>query len=238
MFWNKNDKETASINKNKEIKSTVEDKYIWVEGYKGTDENMICQGQYPSYSLIKVISYRTEYELNKQFDLDDEPETCANGFHFCLNLKDVLGYYKFNFKNRFFKVKAYVKESDYERAKNSEDTKIAAKSIILTEEIIVDYESVFESGCLTYWSGDDKYEMSKEEFEDVVVKHTYKTVEEMCEDKFKERMIKCGYSETFTFVLSNKYSSDICKLMCTLEKAKAFADEKVSKDMAVYLLLN
>ena len=58
------------------IKTIEEEEWIWVKGFKGTDKNMRCKGNY-------------QYELDKQFNLDAdvEPVICSKGFHFCKNLK-------------------------------------------------------------------------------------------------------------------------------------------------------
>ena len=74
--------------------------YIWVEGYKGVDKNM--QG-YTNF----------QYELDKPFLYEGTPTICFGGLHFCLNIKDIFNYYKFNFSNRYFKVKALVNKDEY-----------------------------------------------------------------------------------------------------------------------------
>ena len=128
--------------------------YIWVEGYKGTDENMCCQAG--------LYFYGEQYQLNEERICNGNPEICSNGFHFCLNLQEVFHYYPFDFKNRFFKVKAYVKESDYDNYEKYH--KLAAKKIILTEEIDVRHEDVLERH-ITYTHGSGyTYILTEEEF--------------------------------------------------------------------------
>ena len=109
------------------IKTLEEEEYIWVKGFKGTDKDMRCKGDY-------------QYELGKQFDLDAdvEPVTCSKGFHFCKDLESVFRYYKIGDGNRFFEVEALVKKSALE-SKN----KSAAKSIRFVRELTVD--EVFEA---------------------------------------------------------------------------------------------
>ena len=122
-----------------------EEEWIWVKGFKGTDKNMRCKGDY-------------QYELGKQFDLDAdvEPATCSKGFHFCKNLENVFRYYKIGDGNRFFEVEALVKKSDWdsEQKKNrtrnpyysygylsgfsGSNDKYAAKSIRFIRELAVD----------------------------------------------------------------------------------------------------
>lgn len=123
------------------IKTIEEEEYIWVKGFKGTDKDMRCKGDY-------------QYEFGKQFDLDAdvEPETCSKGFHFCKDLESVFRYYKIGDGNRFFEVEALVKKSALESKNKSKldqwsklymsfanyDDKYAAKSIRFVRELTVD----------------------------------------------------------------------------------------------------
>ena len=120
------------------IKTIEEEEYIWVKGFKGTDKDMRCKGDY-------------QYELGKQFDLDAdvEPATCSKGFHFCKNLESVFRYYKLGDGNRFFEVEALVKKSDFEPTGLDQwsktymsfanyDDKYAAKSIRFVRELTAD----------------------------------------------------------------------------------------------------
>lgn len=134
--------ENSIANVNKKLPT---EEWIWVEGYKGTDKDMKCRD--------------FQYELNKQFDMPEDAEikTCSNGFHFCLYLKDTFDFYNIGNCNRFFKVKALVRKNDLINYYSSGDhlplikfsddaynaapgysRKLAAKSIILTEEVPVD----------------------------------------------------------------------------------------------------
>lgn len=135
------------------IKTVEKDEYIWVKGFKGTDKDMCCKDDY-------------QYELGKQFDLDEdvEPVVCSKGFHFCKKLENVFKYYKIGDDNRFFEVEALVKKSGWvnEIKKNStrsyydpynylldfiSDDKYAAKSIRFIRELTVDevFETVTDS---------------------------------------------------------------------------------------------
>ena len=131
------------------IKTVEEEEWIWVKGFKGTDKNMSCKGY--------------QYELGKQFDLDEdlEPSVCHNGFHFCKKLENVFKFYKIGDGNRFFEVEALVKKSDLEPKNKSNvragldqwskmymsftnyDDKYAAKSIRFVRELTAD--EVFET---------------------------------------------------------------------------------------------
>ena len=117
-----------------------EEEWIWVEGYKGTDVNMQCNGY--------------QYELGVQHDIPDDQKVveCECGFHLCLTLHDVFGYYDVGAGHRFFKVKALVRKSDkyrygtYEKCKDSYGytitgnryDKLVSKSIIFQSELTCD----------------------------------------------------------------------------------------------------
>ena len=145
------------------IKTIEEEEYIWVKGFKGTDKDMRCKGDY-------------QYELGKQFDLDAdvEPATCSKGFHFCKKLENVFQYYKIGNGNRFFEVEALVKKSDLDPKKKEYakyanaawnlyhtsshyDDKYAAKSIRFIRELTVDevFETVTDSD-VREWAEEQK----------------------------------------------------------------------------------
>ena len=135
-------KEVEELDKACEVTPTEpEEEWVWVEGYKGTGKNMCCR--------------EFQYELNRQFDMPEDVniEECENGFHLCLNLHDVFGYYKIGNGHRFFKVKALVRKSDKEKyGKFINDElgwyigkydKIVAKSIIFISELTIDEVSSY-----------------------------------------------------------------------------------------------
>ena len=104
-------------------------KYIWVEGFKGTQENMCCTVTYPKMCEFSINHERKteQYELNVPKILEGDPAVGRNGFHFCKDLDDVFRYYPFDFHNRYFKVKALVKKEEYD---NRLFAALAAKEII------------------------------------------------------------------------------------------------------------
>ena len=79
----------------------AEEKWIWIEGYKGTDGSMTCRDF--------KFDFGTVFSVPEGQDIRE----CEKGFHLCFDLKDVFSYYGVGDGNRFFKVKALVKESDY-----------------------------------------------------------------------------------------------------------------------------
>lgn len=142
-------KETPPI---EEAKEEIKEEWIWVEGYKGTDENMKCRD--------------FQFTLGEEYTKDGEIIMCANGFHFSPTLKQTFEFYLPKNGNRFFKVKALINKNQLVKikadpvlyswmnsyttaAKDLEpkyeivpmrltDNKLVAKSIILLEEISTD----------------------------------------------------------------------------------------------------
>lgn len=113
------------------------EEWIWVEGYKGTPKDMKCHSH--------------QYELGVQYDMPEGAPivACTSGFHLCLELRDVFNFYGVGDGNRFFKVKALVRKTDYEVYTGTGDIvarisfyydqkKLAAKSIILESELTPD----------------------------------------------------------------------------------------------------
>lgn len=98
----------------------VELEWIWVDAYKGTDANMKCLGK--QYRMGIEDTYSGNVVLGKK------------GYHVCTDLKHCFKNYDYNFKNRFFKVKALVRAHDYEY-RNPANTILVAKAIKFTEEI-------------------------------------------------------------------------------------------------------
>lgn len=111
-------------------KYTVDDRFfeeipefIWVDAYKGTDANMMCKGK--QYAFGVEDTYGNKVVLG------------SKGYHVCTDLKHCFKTYDYNFSNRFFKVKALVRATDYEY-RNPNNTTLVAKAIRFTEEITND----------------------------------------------------------------------------------------------------
>ena len=119
---------------------TTREEWIWVDGYKGTDRDMKCNGY--------------QYILGQRHNME-------GGFHLCRDLKDVFQYYGVEKGNRFFKVKALVRKSDFEEYGNVRAdynwymphhlairNKLVAKSIVLIEEVY-EYDIFQQSGLFS-----------------------------------------------------------------------------------------
>ena len=67
-----------------------------MRGYKFMESDMTCN--------------RFQYEVGKEYTLEGKLEICENGFHFCENPFDCLGYYNnINGNKRLFLVEALGK---------------------------------------------------------------------------------------------------------------------------------
>ena len=101
----------------------VEQEWIWVDAYKGTDVRMVCKGK--------------QYQMNVEDTYGDKVVLGSKGYHVCTDLKHVFKDYDYNFSNRFFKVKALVKAKDYQY-RNPNNTVLVAKAIKFVTEITND----------------------------------------------------------------------------------------------------
>jgi len=98
----------------------VEQEWIWIDAYKGTDANMRCKGK--------------QYVMNVEDTYGDKVVLGSKGYHVCTNLMHVFKDYDYNFTNRFFKVKALVKAKDFQY-RNPNNTVLVAKAIKFVTEI-------------------------------------------------------------------------------------------------------
>lgn len=239
-FFNRNKKEYAEVDLDKTAAARPEEtttpeeppveaaesqeNWIWVEGYKGTDKDMKAYGDF-------------QYELGKQYDYEGEIEICAKGFHFSRAFKDVFNYYAVQNSNRFFKVKALVKESDYEKygeyitvpthslfgttLKYERIDKLVAKSIILEEEV-----SKADIVMAYYQCNQSCKSLPPEEYWNTMICDN--GYEAAYEDWQVDNLIKAGYSPIFAKCIYQDNKT---------EKALAIADQEgVSMDMKVWYI--
>ena len=98
----------------------VEQEWIWVDAYKGTDANMQCKGR--------------QYSMNVEDNYTGKVVLGVKGYHVCTDLKHCFKTYDYDFRNRFFKVRALVNAKDYQY-RNPNNTTLVAKAIKFVEEI-------------------------------------------------------------------------------------------------------
>ena len=101
----------------------VEQEWIWVDAYKGTDANMVCKGK--------------QYRMNVEDNYNGKLVLGKKGYHVCTDLKHCFKEYDYDFRNRFFRVRALVKATDYQH-RNLNNTVLVAKAIQFVEEITND----------------------------------------------------------------------------------------------------
>lgn len=175
------------------------DEWIWVEGYKGTDRNMQCRD--------------FQFEIGKQFDIPEGEEirTCSSGFHMCLKLEDVHKYYAVGNSNRFFRVRALVRKSEYEKYGLPDDSsslglyfnsnwgridKLVSKSIVFERELTVD--EILEPVVEAEEFSDEQKSLAIE----VGVGPVYKIMR-------TNKLVECGYSLPFAaYIESNGLYDD------------------------------
>ena len=207
------------------IETIEKDEYVWVKGFKGTDKDMRCQDY--------------QYELGKQFDLDEdvEPVVCSKGFHFCKSLENVFRHYKIGGGHRFFEVEALVRKSDLDPKKKDYakyanvacrpyypsshyDDKYAAKSIRFIRELTVDevFESVTDKEVLE-WTDEQK-------------KRAMETSIRTVKDRIREEtLISAGYSPAFA-----KYIADDSSRYATAMAMASLTDVSMDvKVMAIFM---
>ncbi len=117
-------------------KYSVDDRYfeaipqdwIWVDAYKGTDASMRCKDH--QYVMGVEDTYKGK-----------EVVLGVKGYHVCTDLKHCFKTYDYDFRNRFFKVKALVNAKDYQY-RNPNNTTLVAKAIQFVEEITYDVETI------------------------------------------------------------------------------------------------
>lgn len=105
----------------------VDQEYIWVDAFKGTDANMVCKGK--------------QYRMGVEDTYNGNVVLGSKGYHVCTDLKHCFKTYDYDFRNRFFKVKALVKATDYQH-RNPNNTTLVAKAIKFVTEITNDSATI------------------------------------------------------------------------------------------------
>ena len=239
MWFKKNKEEKAmeATDKLEEWTETVEAKlehepvkpveeWIWVEGYKATDKDMKCRDY--------------QYVLGEQHDMPDDAEIkeCESGFHLCKDLLKVFDYYAIGAGHRFFKVRALVRKSDYERIGEETEEykslkkvgslfhlpytnryydKLVARSIILERELTPDEILEYHIN-VNAWS-----EEYKRLALSVSIDFAHKHIQ-------TDELVELGYSKTFALLVVNADESKY-------ETAKAVASQPgLSMDMKCWMI--
>lgn len=142
--------EKEDAEKIQKVDEQPEEEWVWVNGYKGTEKDMKCNG--------------FQYELGGKYSMPkDEVQECVSGFHLCKELRDVYKYYAIVDSRRYFKVRALVKKADLDRYGRTEiidDSiwnfrsrqydKLVAAEIEFLEELTLD--EIFKPTYASDWS--------------------------------------------------------------------------------------
>lgn len=217
-------KDKSQFIKQEQLKENKEKKkieYIWVDGYKGMSKDMKC------------IDF--QYDFGKTYIKEQSiPEYC---FYFSRNLRDVFNCCPYDFPNRVFKVHCLVSKEDYEQNGHFSFgvfiNNLIAKEIKIISEI--PKEELFPIVKKDY--------IMLESLDEFISITNYRT---FILHKFVVKLSRF-YSESFAIVLFeeilDKYKKDASEnnfeneLSKTIKKAIVLAEEGLSKDMCVYLLL-
>ena len=198
------------------------EKWIEVEGYKGMDKDM--KGH-----------YNFQYEIGKTYVIEDPSsvKACEYGYHFSLNLKDVFDYYKLSNNNRFFKVKALVRKSDYEDYGKVESgyifvttiNKLAAKQITILkelsdEEMYKEIKSIYKDTMI------DKLKIT--DMPEIYDKGIMQTLVNKCSRELQDKM---NFSEPFVHFLTKNL--DVKESLDLLNSALLLSDEMKDRDLLI-----
>ena len=156
----------------------TEEEWVWIDGFKGTDKNMVCKDY--------------QYAMDTMFEMpaDKEISLCSSGFHFCKELRDVFRYYDVSGGNRFFEVKALVRAVD-----TGSTEKMVAKSIIFTRELDADEILKEAVSKLTTW---ERINMNLHEWTDEQKKLALSIGLRQAYGEFlTDKLVVYGYSRPF-----------------------------------------
>ncbi len=216
--------------KNKAVKTVetperfeLEEEWIEVEGYKGMDKDM--KGH-----------YNFQYEIGKTYVIEDPSsvKACEFGYHFSLNLNDVFDYYRLGNNNRFFKVKALVRKSDYKDYGKVEPgyifattiNKLAAKQITILrelsdEEIYEEIKNIYQNTIMI-----DRLEIT--DMPEVYDKGTIQVLVDKCSHELQDKM---NFGESFMYLLTKNLDSR--ESLNLLGSAILLSDEMKDRDLLI-----
>lgn len=221
MFgFNKKKEETEEMIENE---NTPENKNISNEIYneigeveeEPKDERIWVEG-YIKIDKDKKIILNKEYKLNK---------TILSNFH-DTTVPEL------DIKYKIFKVKGLINKKEIDKYKYS------TKSIVFIKEFT--YQDLIK-----YINRDLKFIENEEEYNNCF------DYDKLRKEKYTKQMIKLGFTELFVRVIYNKVikstyincygyigneEQDNC-IINFLDKAKAYKEENISKDILIYLLL-
>ena len=107
-----------------------------VIGDKTYETQTVIKGKCKAYKAFKgdLICRGFQYEEGKTYEIEGKPELCKQGFHACLNLKDVFNYYCGELGKDI--VIHEVKLEGVSKKRNYDDSKVVAKKITIGKRIL------------------------------------------------------------------------------------------------------
>lgn len=196
------------------------EEYVWIKGYKGLSCNFY-DGNFVFRNVYSIIN--NEYESKQPVKVYTD-------------MKDVLKDFPLGTKknNKYFQVECLVLESE------KDNSILLSKKIKFTREIL-------QSDLISLYNLDNVLYSSLDYVDSDDKKSYYLNFD--IKDVYVNRLIKLGYSESFSKLLINEsdirkirikgeikeWKTDTAKRVYAL--AKALHDENVSKDLKVYLLM-
>lgn len=107
-----------------------------VIGNKTYKTKRVIKGKCKAYKAFNAdLTCRDfQYEKGKTFEIKGEPKMCKQGFHACLNLKDVFNYYDGEFGKDIVVYEVELEGVFKER--NDGDSKVVAKKITIGKRIL------------------------------------------------------------------------------------------------------
>lgn len=198
------------------------EEYVWIKGYKGLSCNFY-DGNFVFRNVYSIIN--NEYESKQPVKVYTD-------------IKDVLKDFPLGTKknNKYFQVECLVLESE------KDNPILLSKKIKFTREIL-------QSDLISLYNLDNVLYSSLDYVDSDDKKSYYLNFD--IKDVYVNRLVKLGYSESFSELLMNKcdikryipfekgevitWNNEKAKRIYTL--AKALCDENVSKDLKVYLLM-
>lgn len=206
-----------------------------------------------------------QYELNNNYTYNGEVELCESGYHFCKELKSVFGYYSLDNGNRFFKVKCLVSKEQWESDDNKftakEITFIEELRFKELESFIFEKYPYIKTEA--DWNELNKIGVEKfyriyfmsimsdtgygETFSNILYNDINKKIIDAEEERRRKYLDLNSYSGMYSsggYITSRPHqfyyytpSYNCNRFDELITKVKAFKEEGLSKDMAVYLLL-
>lgn len=262
-----NNNENTPATDSPELESKPKKEWIWVKGYKGFNEQWV-NGKLELTGRNDFVYNQDGETSIKETEDGNKLEECKTGLHFCTKLVDVFGFYPptFNrvagshvygyfdvigfYNTVFAEVEAEVEKNYYEKHKFCE--KLVARKIRITR--ILSNKEIFENLEGKY-SCDNYHIETFEEFNYIKnALHEYtvnnpailesdslalsRYIGGVAKELIKKRkasnvdiLIEHGYSPTFARIIMDKYDK-------VFNDAIAYADEGLSPDMRVYLIVS